>query len=160
MAKLSEPQVYICKKYPKYKFRIEKKHYQFENGQLQVHTEEDVEALDNVLDTIPAIALLVAKVDKDAAEAFVREQMKKKDPFGGAVKGTVDSQDILNSQKPLAERDAALSGLEQSQMDALTDELAKDSDLIMTQKVENPVVSTTEKPTEKPKLDLGLKEKK
>ena len=106
-----------------------------------------------MLKTNPAFALKFFKVDKAAADEFVRQQMNKgKGVMTGAVKGGVDSQDIINSQtaQPLAERDAELDAMGKEQADELRDKLASDSELVLTQKVENPVVSSVENKVSEP----------
>jgi len=163
MTDLKEPVRYICKKFPKFYFRIDTTRYQFVDGQLVVHAQEDVDALDNLLKTNPAFQIKFFKVDKAAAAEFVRQQRNQnKGVMTGAIKGGVDSQDIINSQtaQPLKERDAELAAMGEKQADALRDELAQDSELVLTKKVEQPVISSVT-PKEKPANPLaGLVEKK
>lgn len=152
MTQLEESVIYICKAHPSFSFRIGNKRHKFTKHELHLDNEEQIADLDAALIDIPTLALKVKKVDKKAAAEFVASLIKN--PLGGAVKGPVSAQDILNSQKPLQERDAAFENLEPGQEDEIIDKLNDDSNLILTQKQENPVVSTTE--PEKPKASNSL----
>ena len=158
MSKLEESVVYICEAHPAFTFRIGNKRHKFIKHVLHLDDEQQIADLDAALLDIPALSLKVKKIDKAAAEELVKSLVKP--GLGGAVKGSVSAQDILNSQKPLQERDADFANLQPGQEDAIVEELAKDSNLLLTQKQENPIVSTTEASAKvKPNALNFLKEK-
>lgn len=158
---LEEPVRYVCQKYPKFSFRIETTRFKFDKGQLLITNPAEVEMLDELLANKPDFAMKIKKVDKAAAEEFARQHRNKEGMLGGAVKGGLDSQKILDSQTPIEARDKALAdAVDPKALDALTDELAKDSALVLTQKAENPVESSTT-PTKPSPLNIAsLVEKK
>jgi hypothetical protein len=153
MAKLDEPVIYISDKFPKFKIRVGKKKYQFQKHELHVYTEEEVQALDEILEENSMLKTKFRKVDKAAAEEFVKSLMRK-NPRHAAVKGPVSAQDIMHSQSPLQERDAALSQMTEEQVNSLTNEMASDNAFVMTEKANNPVPDSADSAV-KTKLNLG-----
>jgi len=158
MTKLNEPVIYISDKYPSFMISVEKKNYRFTNHELRIQTQEEVDAFDKVLAEVPVLSTKFRKVDKAAAEEFVKNLMQRNSRHS-AVKGPVSSQDILHAQSPLQERDADLSALQPDQLATLTQEMAADNSFIMTEKAKNPLTSTVDAPVPQ-KLSLGLKENK
>lgn len=137
--------LYICKKYPQFSFRLTKSRIQFQKGELRLTDPAEIKMLDGLLETNPTFKQLIKKVDKEAAEKFVRERMRQQQ--SAAVKGGVTAEDIKHAQTPLEERDANFANMTDEQSQTLTDEMQKDSDLVLTEKTNNPVVDSTSKPT-------------
>jgi len=158
MTKLEKPVIYISDKFPSFMIRVGKTKYRFRNHELQINTQEEVDAFDQALEENPTLQTKFRKVDKAAAEELVRQLMRGKQRHS-AVKGPVSSQDILHSQSPLQERDASLSALQPDQLNTLTEEMAADNSFIMTEKAKKPLTSSVDKPATS-KLSLGLKENK
>ncbi len=148
-----EPIQYVCKKFPKFSFRISNTRYKFNDGLLFLEDETHVKALDALILKNSTFTQNVVKIDKEAAEVFVRERIKNLGAnrlLSGAKKGGVDSQDILNSQdfRSLQERDIEMSNLSKEAADELVETLAKDSSLILTEKEKNPIKSSVDKASE------------
>lgn len=135
--------IYVCKQTPALRFRLGDNRYQFNNGELRLSNEKDIKQLDELIKTKMPFSATVSKVDKEAAEVFARQHMKDTQFKLGASKGGIDSETIRHSQTPIEQRDAELSDISPGQLDHIKEELQNDSNLIITDKVENPIVSTT-----------------
>ena len=120
-----------------------KTRFQFTAGELKLKNEAEIAELDDLIATKMPFSAHVKKVDIEAAEAFALQHMKDNQFKLGASKGGIDSETIRHSQTPIEQRDAELSAISPAQLAEVKDALAKDSGLILTDKVENPVVSST-----------------
>lgn len=158
MTKLETPVFYICEKFPSLAVRFDKKRYKFNNHELRITTQEEVDTIDEILEENSILASKIRKVDKTAAEEFVKSLLNK-NTHRMAVKGPVSAQDIIHAQTPIDQRDANLTALQPDQLHNLTKELADDNSFIMTEKAKNPETSSVDKPKET-KISLGLKEYK
>lgn len=160
---LEEPVTYICESSAGFTFFIElenfpsKKQIKFTKHHLKVFTQEEVDAIDELIEHYPRFSQKIRKADKAAAELLVKQHMAS---MGGAHKGPVTSQVITDSQKPLSERDAALSGMTPEQENELAIELEKDNNLLTTSLAANPVPSPEPVPPAKPKTSLKTFNKK
>jgi len=131
--------IYACEKYAGFNFRLGKTRHVFEKHQLVI-TDKDLAAeLDDFLSSNPAFAMKVKKVDLAAAEALVENH---KATHGGAHSGPFSSSAMAQMETDKLEgRDKQFAQMSPEAKAKVTDALAADSDLIVTEKVDKPVVA-------------------
>lgn len=131
--------IYACEKYAGFQFRLGETRHQFEKHQLVIIDKAIADELDDFLSTNPAFAMKVKKVDLAAAEALVANH---KATHGGAHSGPFSSNAMAQMETDKLEgRDKQFAQMSPEDKANVTDAMAKDSDLILTEKVEAPVVA-------------------
>ena len=152
--------IYACEKYAGYNFRLGENRHVFEKHQLIITDEIIADELDDFLSTNPAFAMKVKKVDLAEAEALVENH---KATHGGAHSGPFSSNAMAQMETDKLEgRDKQFAQMSTEDKANVTDAMAKDSDLILTEKVDAPAVSQAApvlKETTKPVVSILNKAK-
>lgn len=138
MSKLDDAIVYICAQHASFSFRAGTKRFKFSKHVLNIDTKEDMQTIDAIIDANPAFAFKIRKADKVAAEALVNAHRSS---HGGAAKGMFNSEHAPTVVKPMRERDAAFANLPPDQVDALTDKMKEEANLLLTAKVAQSIKS-------------------
>jgi hypothetical protein len=130
------PAIYVCKNFPGFTIREENTTFRFVAGKLTLTTEEAAALLDKVLAQNAEIACQIKKVDKQAAEAFVREHRNSPAFLAStAGKGGLTSAHVTHAKNSLQQRDADLAQMPMDQQLELHKQLAADS-LLLTESTE------------------------
>lgn len=131
--------IYACKTSSGFQFRLGENRYRFEKHQLVITDEVAAKELDDFLAKTPAFAAKVQKVDLAAAEALVANH---KATHGGAHSGPFSSSAMAQMETDKLEgRDKQFAQMSLEDKANVTDAMAEDSDLILTEKVNAPVVA-------------------
>ena len=125
--------VYACKSSAGFLFRVGETRHRFQEHQLILTNEDEIIELDEALEKYPNLAFKVKKVKLAEAEALVANH---KATHGGAISGPFSSS-AMSALEPnkLGERDKSLDLMSTEQKAGLVEAMAKDSDLILTEKV-------------------------
>lgn len=124
--------VYVCEKYAGFQFRAETTRFRFEKHQLILTDVDLIAEMDAAIAKHPAIAGKVKKVDYAAAEALVKNHQKT---HGGAHSGPFGSNAMAgNEANKIDTRDDSLAKMPPAEKKELLAALAKESDLILTEK--------------------------
>lgn len=126
--------IYACKQHAGYMLRVGTIRYRFEKHQLIITSEEEAEAMDELLSSNTLIGAKIKKVDLAAAEALVADHVAS---HGGAHSGLFSSSNMSQLEpNKLGGRDASLDLMGDESKAKVVDALAKDS-LVVTEKTES-----------------------
>lgn len=126
-------ETYACQHSSGFTFRVGDVTHRFDKHQLVIEDEEVAKELDEFLAKYPTIGNKVKKVDLSVAEALVAEH---KATHGGAHSGPFSSQAMAQMETDKLEgRDAQFAKMSPEAKANVTDAMAKESDLILTEKV-------------------------
>lgn len=130
IASKENPVIYVCAAHAGFFFTLHKVKYRFTQHELKITDPEQEKAIDELIEKNEIFQRKIKKVDKAEAEKLVAEHQAR---HGGAHKGPITAQAILNSQKVTTQADAALAGMADEDAAKLQEKMKEDSDLILTE---------------------------